>query len=178
MCNLLRRDKEINTRLAFDMAKQTAFLKADILAFDPYESGMGRILQVGHLHAHALERYFEFSIPHASAVFWGLAVDAHLFGTVHPTTTELAADMLVPLAKSASILDGESWASSIDVDQLLAAYFRDTKYFHYNQSGYRLLRIKNVGEYAEFENRALDIQIFEEEKIRDSIEYVARKLLT
>lgn len=76
-CALLAESKPDLGR-TYACALQAQYLKGRILAADPLETGVGRILLHGHLHAHNLERLTNFTHSHGIAVMWGLLLDAAL----------------------------------------------------------------------------------------------------
>jgi 3-dehydroquinate synthase len=53
-------------------------IKADIVSEDEQESGLRKILNLGHTFAHAYESYFDFGIKHGNAVAAGIISSLYL----------------------------------------------------------------------------------------------------
>ena len=52
--------------------------KINIVAQDQYDTGIRNILNFGHTVGHALESYYEFTMPHGKAILYGIIVASYL----------------------------------------------------------------------------------------------------
>lgn len=129
---------------AFDIARRVMTLKAQLLSVDPCESGIGRILQFGHLHAHALERAISFRISHGFSVYWGLLVQCVLSGTESANGNSASIEIAGAI-RAARIFEG--WSMSVTSNQLVSFYEGDSKLYHRSiQTGlFRTLFLPEVG---------------------------------
>lgn len=124
------------TDAAFELARRTMELKRTLLAIDPWELTQARILLYGHLHAHAIERLSEFSIPHGSSVLIGVAMD--LVATGHEG---VAKDLIRRVSRAGCVSVLPAWTNA----ELLRAYELDT---HLDHGVPVVVDLKEVGEYA------------------------------
>lgn len=124
-----------------DIAYKVLQLKSRILARFPWETGGGRVLRFGHVHAHAMERVSGFSIPHASSVLWGMLVELKLCSPA----SDAAYKELLAVVKS-RIDFGQLLWKSIDPKDIV----REGQ-FDPNTSGspYYAITVPEVGHYTE-----------------------------
>ena len=165
--------------LVYDISLKTLNLKSQILAVDPFEAGVGRVLQFGHLHAHALERALDFEIPHGQAVLWGVCLDLELSKTKivsmppdgrsgssngsSSALSDTALEVVFRRLQRAGSFDKDFFAK-VDAVQLGEFYIGDAKSFHHDpeSSGYRVLKLEEVGQYANV-NRFQDQDVIGEQ---------------
>lgn len=156
----------------YGLAKTVCELKAEILAIDPDEEGIGRVLQVGHLHAHALERAMDFEIQHTQSVYWGILMDILLSNTKDEKGSP-AFDAIVKRLASSGVLPADRLLA-LPVDKLLESYQLDTKSFHYDGGGFSVLRIPVLGHYKYPFATEPDLAMIPLSSIRSAIEEIRR----
>ncbi len=61
-----------------DLAARAAEIKASIVGKDPFESGLRRVLNLGHTFAHAIEKLSDGGVAHGDAVAVGIVAAARL----------------------------------------------------------------------------------------------------
>ncbi len=75
----MERIKNLDDRLLQDTVRRCCEIKADVVAADERESGLRRILNIGHTFGHALEAATSYrEIPHGQAVGYGMIAAAYL----------------------------------------------------------------------------------------------------
>jgi 3-dehydroquinate synthase len=67
-----------NTELLFSIVSQCVALKAAVVRKDEKESGMRKVLNLGHTIGHALESAMGYTLRHGQAVAIGLAAEARI----------------------------------------------------------------------------------------------------
>ena len=79
---LERRADELRRPGSLDVATlaRAIRVKLDVVARDPFERGLRRVLNFGHTLGHALEAATGHRVPHGAAVAVGMAVEAELAG--------------------------------------------------------------------------------------------------
>lgn len=126
-------------RECFEVARETMALKSVVLANDPWEEGVGKVLLYGHLHAHIMERIARFQVSHGTAVLWGLLIDLAIAGEL-----EIYNEVLTSVKKT-KLINHPSFFDSSESD-LLALYKADPKF---NRSGFPIIKLGRVGEYKD-----------------------------
>lgn len=86
-----------------DLIFKCARIKMDIVSADPQEkSGERELLNFGHTVGHAIERASGYTIPHGTAVMWGMRIESQLtfrmFGI-----KDIASDRIDEIAKRFNI---------------------------------------------------------------------------
>jgi 3-dehydroquinate synthase len=71
-----RRITQQNVPLLTDLIVQAVRLKADVVMADAFDSGVRKMLNLGHTIGHALEAASNFKIKHGAAVAIGLAAES------------------------------------------------------------------------------------------------------
>lgn len=61
-----------------DLVRRAAMVKARVVAADPYEHGVRRILNFGHTVAHAIESATGYAIGHGEAVAAGMVIESRI----------------------------------------------------------------------------------------------------
>ena len=124
-------------------------IKANIITDDEKESGIRKVLNLGHTFAHAYESYFNFKIKHGTAVAAGIISSlylSHLKGIINST----ALDYFLKLPLKPDIrMPGE-----IDAEAITKLMYSDKK----NKEGrIMFVLVKDIGEII------LDVEANEEE---------------
>ncbi len=133
----------------FEVSLRTQELKSNILLKDPFENHFGRTLLYGHLHAHSIERYINFSLPHGISVIWGIAIDLLL-----ADNEELYYKILTIVNDSELATDFKSLKCLFINDtefyiKLRKIYNSETKQQHYKAiDQYYTIRVSELGEYS------------------------------
>ncbi|MCJ8347807.1 3-dehydroquinate synthase [bacterium] len=60
------------------LISQAMLLKRSVVEKDPFESGLRKVLNLGHTMSHAIESYYKYSIPHGVCVLYGLFLEGAL----------------------------------------------------------------------------------------------------
>ncbi len=61
-----------------DLVRRAAMVKARVVAKDPYERGLRRILNFGHTVGHAIESATGYAVGHGAAVATGMVVESRI----------------------------------------------------------------------------------------------------
>jgi 3-dehydroquinate synthase len=117
---LLTGDEAALTRLVLKSVE----IKAGVVARDPHESGVRKILNFGHTLGHAVEALSGYRLLHGEAVSIGMVLEARLgekVGITAAGTAERLRDVLSGLQLSVRVPTG------MDADEILAATRLDKK---------------------------------------------------
>ncbi len=94
------------------MIESSIKAKKEIVAQDPKEKGLRRILNFGHTIGHALELLTHFKVSHGEAVFFGMLVESglsHALGFLSKTDLEDIKKILFSYCPSFSFSLDPSW---------------------------------------------------------------------
>lgn len=152
----------------FEAAVRTMHLKGQVLAKDPWELTIGRLLLYGHLHATSLERATNYAVPHGRAVYWGMLVDLYLAGPkdLYDNTLNIFKPFLGDMAE---VVKG------IGNDDMHAAYTCDT---HFDVSRYHVIVVGDVGCFASLTGQDLRWKPVGWPDIRGAISKVSSDLIS
>ena len=124
-------------------------IKANIVTDDEKESGIRKVLNLGHTFAHAYESYFNFKIKHGTAVAAGIISVlylSHKKGIINKTVLDYF--LKLPLKLDLS------FPGKIDIDAIIKRMYSDKK----NKEGrIMFVLVKDIGEIV------IDIEADEEE---------------
>jgi 3-dehydroquinate synthase len=113
-------------------------IKANIVTVDEKESGIRKVLNLGHTFAHAYESYFNFKIKHGNAVAAGIISSlylSYLKGIINKT----ALDYFLKLPLKLNI----QFPGEIDIEAITNRMYSDKK----NKDGrIRFVLVKDIGE--------------------------------
>lgn len=105
---------------------------------------VGILKNYGHLHAHSLEKYFGYSVPHSLAVYVGLMIDTKICGP-----SKIYSKMLVALKESARRKTFEELLSKLEMSKLERLYrSADDKFLGSGFDSYKLIKVPVVGCYG------------------------------
>jgi|YelNatPaOPRAMG01_1025707.scaffolds.fasta_scaffold00161_46 3-dehydroquinate synthase len=86
-----------------DLIFKCARIKMDIVSKDPQEkSGERELLNFGHSVAHAIERASEYTVPHGTAVMWGMKIESQIMSRMLGVK-DIASDRIDDIAKRFNI---------------------------------------------------------------------------
>ena len=136
----------------YELVRKTVFLKQEVIIEDFDERTIGRILQFGHLHAHALEKASRFKIPHDLAVWCGLYIDV----SVASPTLELNGVLLKTTLKKVIRNELKNFRLPSQT-KMREAYDSETKLEPIKETGhYSLMKLNAIGEYSSVKFSTID----------------------
>lgn len=103
---------------------ESVLIKRDIVENDPYESGLRKVLNLGHTFAHAIEQVSNFQLRHGQAVAIGLVAAARLSAKLSHCPPELQGYVESLLEK---LLLPTRVPGSLSIDKIIKAMGRDKK---------------------------------------------------
>jgi 3-dehydroquinate synthase len=139
----------INVTVAYEQAIWALKKKSDLMLVDPWEDDAGLVLQIGHLHAHALEKATNFHTSHGYAVYWGMLLDSIICGTTlsgPDGSTTRASNYFAEVLRTQNALavQPRCWPS---IDELISAYDFDPKPYHHSNGAFQIVELSSVGEF-------------------------------
>ncbi len=143
-----------------DLISFALLIKSEIVAQDPHEEGMRKVLNLGHTFGHAFESLFmEKGAPigHGEAVAAGLLCESYLSGVVNNLAPALAEEIKTTLATTFSLPE----IAPTDKESLIQYMLKDKK----NQQGkINCTLLENIGK-ARFN------QFIPEKLVDDALHY-------
>jgi len=140
---------ELNTEALETIIPVCIGIKANIVTDDERESGIRKVLNLGHTFAHAYESYFNFKIKHGTAVAAGIISSLYLSyekGIINKT----ALDYFLKLPLQLEL----SFKGKIDVESIIKRMYSDKK----NKDGkIMFVLVKDIGEVI------IDVEAMEED---------------
>lgn len=109
-----------------DLVKRSVIIKRDIVASDPHEQGLRRVLNLGHTVGHAFESLAMKRmnpVPHGYAVAWGIVVELVLSHLIY----KFPSDLLHIVAQFVKENYGVFHITCNDYDEILALMHHDKK---------------------------------------------------
>ena len=154
-------DKEIHSLVSkkkplIDIILKCAEYKLNLTEKDFKESGLRKILNLGHSLGHCIENIYQ--IPHGVAVFWGMALVFKLFGE------EKQIEDLKQLAVELKFSVGEApWLNrTFPDDKVMGLLSKDKKIM--SNSSIDLVLIKSIGEPIIQPTKLTDIEVLLEKE--------------
>lgn len=117
---LLNRDPELISRLIANNCK----LKAEVVQRDETESGLRKILNLGHTIGHAVETAQNFKIPHGLCVMIGIVLEADLaanIGLIERASLETIRRLIY------MYYPRDKWPAINDIGELISIMKKDKK---------------------------------------------------
>lgn len=144
---------------------RSAEIKRSIVAQDPKEEGLRKVLNFGHTIGHALETLLLYSstplppIPHGYAVLYGMIAESYLSHVL----LGLDKGVITQLASVMNEYYGKPQCSCKDTDKLIELMRQDKKNLNKDEINFTLL--KSIGNPVI--NQVADVSL-----IRESIDYL------
>jgi len=146
----------------FALATRAMKLKIELQnAIISGNKSLDHLLTYGHLHAHILEEYFNYTIKHSIGVYTGLMIDLMLAGH------ESAFDLLVHAPENNTFKSElGNLLERINLPELKIIYSHQVKYMNGDRTAFQLVYVPMLGFYGDLRKQVI-LKDFTFEQIAD-----------